>query len=181
MRRRLFARACAILVALFALGAAVPARMRTVDVAGALTLQTRPAREIALPAGFATTVDLATRDQFVGVVAGDVDHDGDLDVVASLGSLDLAVWRNDGAGHFTRLPSGRHETVQSQPAAPSVDGDRSGSPEWIQNGGGSRGADLESTGAWASDDPDSALMPPAVAGPGRFGPRSTPSRAPPLA
>ena len=31
--------------------------------------------------------------------------DGDLDVVASLGSLDLVVWRNDGAGHFTRLAS----------------------------------------------------------------------------
>jgi hypothetical protein len=181
MSRRLFSRVAAILVALLMLGAAAPSRARLGSVVGPLVWQTPPVREIALPAGFATNVDRATRDQFVGVVAGDVDDDGDLDVVASFGSLDLAIWRNDGAGHFTRLASGRHQTLQTQPPLPSVDGDPSGSYEWIQNGGGSRGADLESRCACVPDDPDSALMPAAVAGPGRFGPRSSPSRAPPLA
>ena len=73
-------------------------------------------RDIALPAGFAATVDRATSDQFVRVVADDVDRDGDLDVVASLGSLDLLVWKNDGAGHFTRLASSAHHRA-ADPAA----------------------------------------------------------------
>ena len=144
------------------------------------TLPGQIAPETALPAGFAATVDRATRDQFVGVVAGDVDHDGDLDVVASLGSLDLAVWRNDGAGHFTRLPSGGHSTVQAQPPVPAVDGDPIGPQQWIQNRD-SRGAALASRGARAADDPETPLTPAAIAAVVRFGPRARPSRAPPLA
>jgi hypothetical protein len=179
MTRLLLARACALLVALLAIGAALPARVCLV-LGDELELAPYAAREITLPAGFAATVDRATRDQFVGVVTGDVDHDGDLDVVASLGSLDLAVWRNDGAGHFTRMPSGRHSTFQTQPPAPSVDSDRSGSHEWIQNAD-PRGADLESGRARGIDDPGTPLTPAVFAGVGRFGPRARRSRAPPLA
>jgi hypothetical protein len=42
----------------------------------------------------------------VGVVQGDVDHDGDLDLVGSTANGDLLIWLNDGHGRFTRqLPS----------------------------------------------------------------------------
>jgi hypothetical protein len=40
--------------------------------------------------------------RLVALVASDIDADGDLDLVANDGSLDLMVWLNDGAGHFTR-------------------------------------------------------------------------------
>jgi hypothetical protein len=179
MRRAVFARACALAVTLLALGVNLPAKVQIVSDAG-LVLQPTAAREVSLPPGFAATVDRATRDQFIGVVAGDVDHDGDLDVVASLGSLDLAIWRNDGAGHFTRLPSGRHSTVQSQPPEPSVDSDLAGSHEWIQNGD-PRGAALASRRARASDNPETRLTPAALAGVGGAGPLVRLSRAPPLA
>lgn len=38
----------------------------------------------------------------LAVAVADLDADGDLDVVASDGSLDLLVWDNDGKGHLTR-------------------------------------------------------------------------------
>jgi hypothetical protein len=38
----------------------------------------------------------------VAAALADIDADGDLDVIASDGSLDLLVWSNDGSGHFTR-------------------------------------------------------------------------------
>jgi hypothetical protein len=40
--------------------------------------------------------------RLVAIVASDIDDDGDLDVVANDGSLDLLVWINDGTGHLTR-------------------------------------------------------------------------------
>jgi hypothetical protein len=40
--------------------------------------------------------------RLVAIVASDIDDDGDLDVVANDGSLDLLVWINDGSGHLTR-------------------------------------------------------------------------------
>ena len=40
--------------------------------------------------------------QLVAAAVADLDADGDLDLVATDGSLDLLVWDNDGAGHFTR-------------------------------------------------------------------------------
>ena len=60
----------------------------------------------ALPAGFSATVSLATRQRFVRVVADDIDKDGDLDVVANVGSLNLLVWENDGAGACDATPVG---------------------------------------------------------------------------
>jgi len=46
------------------------------------------------------TLDPGVR--LVSMVAADIDADGDLDVVASDGSLDLVVWTNDGTGRLTR-------------------------------------------------------------------------------
>ena len=135
---------------------------------------------VVLPAGFAATIDRATSDQFVRVVADDVDRDGDIDVVASLDSLDLAVWKNDGAGHFTREPSSRHTSLQVQPPAPSVDGDPLTSSEWIQNGQ-QRGAAFESPSARIADDPETPFTSFVRAAIGLDGPRARSSRAPPLA
>jgi hypothetical protein len=45
-------------------------------------------------------IDPGTR--VVAAALADIDADGDLDVVAFDGSLDLLVWSNDGTGHFTR-------------------------------------------------------------------------------
>jgi hypothetical protein len=153
---------------------------------------TRPARDlmvvfdpafradapVALPAGFTATIDRATSDQFVRVVADDVDRDGDIDVVASLDSLDLVVWKNDGAGHFTRQPSSRHTSIQTQPPAPSVDGDPLTSNEWIQNGQ-QRGAAFESLRERTADDPETPLTSFVHAAISLDDPRARSSRAPP--
>jgi hypothetical protein len=139
----------------------------------------RADHDVVLPPGFAATVDRATSDQFVRVVADDVDRDGDIDVVASLDSLDLIVWQNDGAGHFTRLPSSSHTALQTSPPAPSVDGDPLASNEWIQNGQ-QRGVDLESLRARRADEPESAFSPTLCPTTVRYGPRVRSPRAPPI-
>src|SRR5881394_355264 len=38
--------------------------------------------------------------QFIGVVAADIDRDGDIDVIATTGRR-LTIWVNDGNGHLT--------------------------------------------------------------------------------
>jgi hypothetical protein len=38
----------------------------------------------------------------IGVIESDVDHDGDLDLVAATPSGDVLIWLNDGYGRFTR-------------------------------------------------------------------------------
>ena len=138
----------------------------------------RAAHDVVLPAGFSATVDRATSDQFVRVVAGDVDRDGDIDVVASLDSLDLIVWKNDGAGHFTRLPSSPHTALQRQPPVPSVDGDSLALDEWIQNDQ-HPGADLASLRARSADEPERPFSPFVRIATSRYGPRVRSSRAPP--
>jgi hypothetical protein len=47
----------------------------------------------------------------VSVAAGDIDHDGDVDLVAATSSNQVVIWLNDGDGHFTL----------EQEAAPSRD------------------------------------------------------------
>jgi hypothetical protein len=137
-------------------------------------------RAVALPDGFAAAVDRATSAQFVSVVADDVDQDGDLDVVASVGSLDLLVWQNDGAGHFTRLPSSQRRAFQTQPPPPAVDGDSIASNEWIQND------DRDTVGlpplrAIVYATPRTAPIPALRLVRPQSGPRARSSRAPPLA
>ena len=135
---------------------------------------------VALPAGFAATVDRATTGQFVRVVAGDIDRDGDIDVVASVGTLDLLVWKNDGAGHFTRVPSSRRPLFQAQPLPPSFDGGPFTSNEWIQNDDRD-GARLAPLNAIADAAPRSALSARISPVAPQSGPRVRSSRAPPLA
>src|SRR5215813_12869498 len=60
-------------------------------------------------------------EQIVSIVAADIDSDGDLDVVASDSALQLHVWVNDGAGHFTLRTPARSSGWQPTPPAPSFD------------------------------------------------------------
>ncbi len=56
-------------------------------------------------------IDPGTR--VVASALADIDADGDLDVVAFDGSLDLLVWSNDGTGHFTRRYPARSAETQA--------------------------------------------------------------------
>jgi len=85
-------------------------------------VRTAPFR--TLPAALAQ-VAATEIGQIVSIVAADIDSDGDLDVVASDSSLQLHVWVNDGAGHFTLRTPRRSSGLQPTPPAPSVD-DQSG-------------------------------------------------------
>ena len=84
-------------------------------------LTTRPAFAAAdltatLPAALQAPV-VPPSLQLVSMVAHDVDADGDLDVVASDGSLDLIVWINDGTGQLTR-----HAADKARPRPHLLDG-----------------------------------------------------------
>ena len=180
MRREVSAAVCGVIALVVALLCGVPSRRaERVHTTPWLGESANGNRDTPLPAGFAGTVDRATSDRFVSVVAGDVDRDGDVDVVASLGSLDLMVWTNDGAGHFTRVASSPHQAFQPQPPAPSVDGESLTSSEWIQNDQ-PRGADVASLRACGTDDPETPFGPITGDATARYGPRVRSSRAPPI-
>src|SRR6267154_1087538 len=57
--------------------------------------------------------------QLVSMVTHDVDADGDLDVVANDGSLDLIVWINDGTGHLTRRKTRQASDVRPEASGPA--------------------------------------------------------------
>lgn len=75
----------------------------------------------ALPAAVTRAVTESGR-RVVTVIAADIDADGDLDVVASDGSLDLLVWTNDGAGHLTRRRPMRSTGWRDDPAGSTLHG-----------------------------------------------------------
>ncbi len=58
--------------------------------------------------------------RLVSMVAEDIDADGDLDVVANDGSLDLIVWTNDGSGRLSRQQGRDGPGLRSEPAAPGL-------------------------------------------------------------
>ena len=53
-----------------------------------------------MPSHLSPTLEPGLR--LVAIVASDIDDDGDLNLVANDGSLELLVWINDGTGHLTR-------------------------------------------------------------------------------
>lgn len=84
------------------------------------------------PVGVATIDGLPTDLQWpdedatqpvVTAVAADIDADGDLDVVANQGSLELAVWVNDGTGRLTRATPHPSGSGQLAPSPGVADGD----------------------------------------------------------
>jgi len=90
-----------------------------------VTLHSAPARAATLPlraevrigpsidiAAFERVVALRYHVHFRKIVAADIDHDGDLDLVAATDG-GFVVWVNDGEGHLTSQPPSH---------APSVDG-----------------------------------------------------------
>ena len=66
-----------------------------------------PVRVESLPLTLAPPLEPGVR--LVALVASDIDADGDLDLVANDGSLDLLVWINDGTGHLTRRYAQQHQ------------------------------------------------------------------------
>jgi hypothetical protein len=58
--------------------------------------------------------------RLVSMIAEDIDADGDLDVVANDGSLDLIVWTNDGSGRLSRRQGRDVAGLRSEPAAPGL-------------------------------------------------------------
>jgi hypothetical protein len=48
------------------------------------------------------------------LILDDVDHDGDLDLLATTGTGDVLIWVNDGHGQFTRRPQSPTRTVSGQ-------------------------------------------------------------------
>lgn len=58
--------------------------------------------------------------RLVSMVAADIDADGDLDVVANDGSLDLIVWTNDGTGRLSRRQGREGAGLRSEPVAPGL-------------------------------------------------------------
>jgi hypothetical protein len=69
-----------------------------ISTIGAGTIAGEPLRETAL---HLPGVEPGTK--VVAAALADIDADGDLDLVATDGTLDLLVWSNDGSGHFTRM------------------------------------------------------------------------------
>ena len=52
----------------------------------------------------------------VSVAARDIDHDGDVDIVAATASNQVVIWRNDGHGHFTQDPPLRAQNLRAETA-----------------------------------------------------------------
>jgi hypothetical protein len=102
-QRRVRAAACGLAVLLTSVAVGLSPR-RAIVTPQETPFPTAPARVdlgVALPPGFSATVDLTRKGPLARVVVSDIDRDGDIDVVASVGTLDLIVWTNDGAGHFS--------------------------------------------------------------------------------
>ena len=58
---------------------------------------------------------------FAAVIDGDIDHDGDLDLVAATASGDVLIWLNDGHGRFTRQERSPTPGVTSDPIVVDVE------------------------------------------------------------
>jgi VCBS repeat protein len=57
------------------------------------------------------------------LIGGDVDHDGDLDLVAATATGDVLIWLNDGHGRFTLQEPFHSHTFSSEPAAVQTEPD----------------------------------------------------------
>jgi hypothetical protein len=88
------------------------------------TLIAAAAPASAAPPGLPFAIRQSLRDSgddLVSAVAADVDADGDLDVVATDGSLDLLVFVNDGNGRYTRREPAPTRDEHTQAPAPGLE------------------------------------------------------------
>ncbi len=130
-----------------------------------------------LPAGLSLP-PVEARQRVVGVVAADIDDDGDLDVVVNDGSLDLAVWVNDGTGHLTRKRAARPTGWRMEPPLPSLHDSPLGAAASVLNDAPPIGADVR---AHVFELPRSQLPLPLASGlHARFPFRVSVPRAPPV-
>jgi hypothetical protein len=109
------------------------------SAAGSAPASAGPAREqvsfvasLTLPAGFSDAVDAATAQRFQHVATFDVDNDGDLDIAANVGTLELLVWENQGGGHFSLISPRRGAVFQAEPPGPAL-GDGADSTQWLKH------------------------------------------------
>ncbi len=120
MTGRARGRSCvALLAALFSLVLA-PVRHDSANVYNPVSDRTTfdsTALIAALPRVLSPPV-LKPGSRLVSMIAEDIDADGDLDVVANDGSLNLIVWTNDGSGRLSPRQSHEVAGLQSEPARP---------------------------------------------------------------
>lgn len=55
------------------------------------------------------------------LIEGDIDHDGDLDLLATTPSGDVLIWVNDGHGRFTRQEPSPRRAIAGDPVVASTD------------------------------------------------------------
>jgi hypothetical protein len=135
MRSPLLAITCGLTLLVAIIGSGWSARVERLspDDSALLDEIGLPARALlGLPDGFTTSLDPVTTHRIVRVVADDIDRDGDIDVLANVGSLDLVVWRNDGAGRFSLVPSARRHQLLANGSQPALDGNVDASFETVQ-------------------------------------------------
>ena len=60
--------------------------------------------------------DQRLEGSFASLVEGDVDHDGDLDLLATTPSGDVLIWLNDSHGRFTLRARAQPRSVSGEPA-----------------------------------------------------------------
>jgi len=125
-----------------------PAVLIASVIAASFVAHARPARAAELPAGLPRSIGVG----IVTAVAADIDADGDVDVVASDAALQIHVWINDGAGHFTERAPARRTTWDPLPAGPTVDGRGTHAQSFTQSTPSSVGGDSRWI-AWIPPDP----------------------------
>jgi FG-GAP-like repeat len=68
-----------------------------------------------------SSTDVRLDAAVAALIDGDVDHDGDLDLVAATAAGDVLIWLNDGHGRFTRQEQSPWRGFSSEPAVAHAD------------------------------------------------------------
>jgi hypothetical protein len=64
----------------------------------------------------ASSDDVSLTGSVEALIEDDVDHDGDLDLLATTGTGDVVIWVNDGHGRFTRRAQSPSRTISGESA-----------------------------------------------------------------
>jgi hypothetical protein len=111
-----------MLAALLCAASVLPLGRRAVHLAA--SVPSRPTFDFSLLAAALPSVltppPMQPGVRLVSMIAEDIDADGDLDVVANDGSLELIVWTNDGSGRLSRREGHDVAGLRPEPAAPGL-------------------------------------------------------------